>query len=323
MKTNEFLDFSDILSHENELLEFNNFDFIEVISNESIAGAVDVYDLVVDKNRNYVTENLGIVHNGGKRSGAGTVALPIWHNDIFDFLDMQTEHGDARLKSYDVFPQVTVPSLFMQRDKENGTWTTFCPYEVRTKLGIDIRGLYGEAFNTEYLKIEAAFLAGKLKVAKTYKARDIIKTMMRTQFETGLPYIAFTDTMNAVNPNAYHRDSIGITNVNLCVTGDTIIEINAGDSVDTTTVRLDSFVNYFGENSDHKVQVKTYDDKSKSVKFSEITNAVLTKYVTELIEIEDSSGKIVKCTPDHKIFTQNRGWVEAQNLIETDELMIG
>lgn len=217
MNNQEFLDFSDILSHENELLNFNDFDFIDVISSSKIPGEIEVYDLVVDKNRNYVTENLGIVHNGGKRAGAGTVALPIWHNDIFDFLDMQTEHGDARLKSYDVFPQVTVPSLFMQRDKENGTWTTFCPYEVKTKLNIDIRGLYGEAFNTEYLKIEAAFLAGKLKVAKTYKARDIIKTIMRTQFETGLPYIAFTDTINAVNPNAYHKDSIGITNVNLCV----------------------------------------------------------------------------------------------------------
>jgi ribonucleoside-diphosphate reductase alpha chain len=135
---------------------------------------------------------------------------------VFDFLDMQTEHGDIRLKSYDVFPQLTIPDIFMERDKENGKWTTFCPFEVKQKLDIDIRGLYGKDFNDAYSKIEAAHEQGKLKVAKQYQARDLFKTFMRTQFETGLPYIAFTDTINEVNPNKYHEQSIGIPAVNLC-----------------------------------------------------------------------------------------------------------
>ena len=163
-----------------------------------------------------INDTLVAVNQNGKRAGAGTVALPIWHNDVFDFLDMQTEHGDTRLKAYDVFPQLTVPDIFMERDKLNGSWTTFCPYEVRTKLGIDIRGKYGKEFEKVYLEIEQAATAGKLKVTNTYKARDLFKTFMRTQFETGLPYIAFTDTINNVNPNKYHKDSVGITNVNLC-----------------------------------------------------------------------------------------------------------
>ena len=163
-----------------------------------------------------INDTLVAVNQNGKRAGAGTVALPIWHNDVFDFLDMQTEHGDARLKAYDVFPQLTIPNIFMERDKVNGEWTTFCPYEVRTKLGIDIRGLYGDEFTNVYLKIEDAVKHGKLKVTNTYKARDLFKTFMRTQFETGLPYLAFTDTINKSNPNAYHKDSIGIPNVNLC-----------------------------------------------------------------------------------------------------------
>ena len=163
-----------------------------------------------------INDTLVAVNQGGKRAGAGTVALPIWHNDVFDFLDMQSEHGDQRLKSHDVFPQLTVPDIFMRRDAENGDWTTFCPFEVRKSLGIDIRGLYGVEFDEAYQRIESAAKAGTIKVTRTYKARDIFKTFMRTQFETGLPYIAFTDTMNATNPNAYHKDSYGITNVNLC-----------------------------------------------------------------------------------------------------------
>ena len=164
-----------------------------------------------------INDTLVAVNQGGKRKGAGTVALPIWHNDVFDFLDMQTEHGDVRLKSYDVFPQLTVPDIFMQRDRENGKWTTFCPFEVKQKLGIDIRGLYGKQFNLVYEKIEEAYEQGKLKVAKQYQARDLFKTFMRTQFETGLPYIAFTDNINDVNPNKYHKNSIGIPAANLCV----------------------------------------------------------------------------------------------------------
>jgi ribonucleoside-diphosphate reductase alpha chain len=165
-----------------------------------------------------LNDTLVAVNQGGKRAGAGTIALPIWHNDIQDFLDMQTEHGDPRMKAYDVFPQVTIPDIFMERDENKQPWVTFCPFEVKQKLGIDVRGMYGEEFTKAYLKIEEAFEAGKLTVArKIDNARDLMKIIMRVQFETGLPYLAFTDTINEVNPNkgdiVPHQ---GITNVNLC-----------------------------------------------------------------------------------------------------------
>ena len=163
-----------------------------------------------------INDTLVAVNQGGKRAGAGTVALPIWHNDILDFLDMQTEHGDTRLKAYDVFPQVTVHDIFMQRDKENGTWTTFCPFEVKTKLGIDLRGKYGKDFEEAYLKIEEAVDQGKLKIYRQINARDIIKQIMRVQFESGLPYIAFVDRINEMNPNKNDPEAIGIPCGNLC-----------------------------------------------------------------------------------------------------------
>lgn len=165
-----------------------------------------------------VNDTMVAVNQGGKRAGAATVALPIWHNDIQEFLDMQTEHGDLRLKAYDVFPQITVPDLFMKRDKEQKPFITFCPFEVKEKLNIDIRGKYGKEFEELYERIEAAFYSGKLKVAKEIKnARDLTKIIMRSQFDTGLPYIAFTDTMNAKNPNKAHKESYGIVCANLCV----------------------------------------------------------------------------------------------------------
>jgi ribonucleoside-diphosphate reductase alpha chain len=162
-------------------------------------------------------DTLVAVNQGGKRAGAGTIALPIWHNDILDFLDMQTEHGDLRMKAYDVFPQITIPDIFMERDRNKQPWITFSPFEVKKKLGIDVRGLHGQAFTDAYLKIEQAFEEGKLKIArKMDNARDLMKIIMRIQFETGLPYLAFTDTINEYNPNKNDTDNIGIPCVNLC-----------------------------------------------------------------------------------------------------------
>ena len=50
---------------------------------------------------------------------------------------------------------------------------------------------------------------------------------------------------------------------------------------------------------------------------------MLTAKDAELLEIEDEeTGKIIRCTPNHKIYTKNRGYVEAKDLLETDILDI-
>lgn len=267
-----------------------------------------------------INDTLVAVNQGGKRAGAGTVALPIWHNDILDFLDMQTEHGDQRMKAYDVFPQVVVPDLFMQRDKEQKPWITFCPHEVKSTLGIEITKLYGEEFNKAYNEIEEAFEQGRLKIARKHEnARIITKTMMRTQLETGLPYVSFIDTINRVNPNGH--DGI-ITNVNLCLVGETEIEISTDNGITTNKIRLDDFVEKFEMGFYNKVSVKSYDIINKKVIFAPVTRAVLTSKVIELIRIESEDNKhIIECTPDHQIFTTNRGWVRAEELQESDDLI--
>lgn len=182
----------------------------------SVGGATGAAGSVVQWVK-IINDTLVAVNQGGRRAGAGTVALPIWHNDIFDFLDMQTEHGDQRLKSHDVFPQVVVPDIFMKRDKEQQPWTTFCPFEVKEVLGIDVRGLWGEAFEDAYLKIEQAVQQGKLTVSRVVpNARDITKLVMRTSFETGLPYWFFVDAANRANPNKNDPEALGILCGNLC-----------------------------------------------------------------------------------------------------------
>ena len=57
----------------------------------------------------------------------------------------------------------------------------------------------------------------------------------------------------------------------------------------------------------------------KENEWKQITEAFLTKKHVEVIKITHE-GKSIVCTPDHKIFTENRGYVEAKDLKEDDEL---
>lgn len=142
------------------------------------------------------------IDQGGRRAGAFTTALPVWHNDIDEFLEIQAETGDIRNKAYDIFPQITTPNLFWKTDEQMGTWYTFCPKESK-ELGLDLNDCYGKVFEERYNELVKLGLEGKLEVFGQHDTRELVKKIMRTQFETGLPYITFTDKLNEDNPNKH------------------------------------------------------------------------------------------------------------------------
>lgn len=147
------------------------------------------------------------VNQQGKRAGAFTLHLPVWHSDIEDFLEINSENGDPRKKSFDIFPQVSLPDLFMEKTEEadGGTWYTFCPFEVEQVLKIRIWNEFNQDFRDVYKKCVKAAESGKLKVTHKYNAKALFINIMKCQFATGMPYIAFTDEINARNPNKHDR----------------------------------------------------------------------------------------------------------------------
>lgn len=152
------------------------------------------------------------VNQGGRRAGAVTISLDIWHLDVPEFLEMQTENGDQRRKAYDIFPQLVVCDEFMRRVVNKEEWTLVDPYEVQSALGIDLAPLWGEKFENAYREIEGC-LGRQITLYKKVSARELFKNMMRCQVETGMPYLAFKDTINRANPNKHEGY---IPGVNLC-----------------------------------------------------------------------------------------------------------
>lgn len=152
------------------------------------------------------------VNQGGRRAGAVTVGVDVWHLDVPEFLEMQTENGDQRRKAYDIFPQLVIPDEFMRRVVSKSDWTLVDPYEIREKLGIELAELWGEEFDRAYKLVEEN-LDKRITLYKRVNARELFKTMMRSQVETGMPYLAFKDTINRANPNKHDGY---IPGVNLC-----------------------------------------------------------------------------------------------------------
>lgn len=154
------------------------------------------------------------VNQLGKRAGAITVALDIWHLDIEDFLECQTENGDLRKKSYDIFPQVVVQDYFFKILEANGDWYLFDPHEIRTKYEIELADLVGKEFEKTYENLSVEAYKGNIELYKVVKAKDLLKHIINTQLESGLPYLFFKDTWNKYNPN---KDTGIIYCTNLCI----------------------------------------------------------------------------------------------------------
>merc|ERR1712166_1178883 len=106
---------------------------------------------------------------GGKRKGAFAIYLEPWHADIMDFLDLKKNHGKEEQRARDLFYGLWIPDLFMQRVKENGDWTLFCPNEAYDQeSGKGLMDVWGAEFEQMYTQLEAA---GKGR--KTVKAQEL------------------------------------------------------------------------------------------------------------------------------------------------------
>lgn len=140
------------------------------------------------------------VNQLGARLGAISVTLDMWHADIYDFLDLQTETGDIRAKAFDVFPAVSVPDIFMKRVESDGDWTLFDPYEIGKIYGKKLQDTFSEEFEAFYLEAEKD---ERLEMRRVIKAKDLFKKFLKTTVETGMPYVFYRDTVNRLNPNKH------------------------------------------------------------------------------------------------------------------------
>ena len=140
---------------------------------------------------------------GGKRNGSIAIYIEPWHADIEDFLSLKKNHGDEEMRARDLFYGLWIPSLFMERVKNDGKWSLFCPHKCP-----GLADCYGEKFYILYNYYEK-----NGKANKTIQARDLWYKILDSQMETGTPYLLYKDPANEKS----NQQNLGvIKSSNLC-----------------------------------------------------------------------------------------------------------
>lgn len=259
-------------------------------------------------------------HQGGIRSGSATLNCVLWHKEIEDILVLKNNKGTAEQRVRNIDYVIQFNRLMYERLISNGNITLFSPN--------DVPGMY-EAYFSDYDKFKSLYEEAEKNTKiqkKTVPAIDLFSSFMRERKETGRIYLMNVDH---VNDHGSFNDSSPVYMTNLCVSGDTIINI-LKENGDVEYIEIKDLHDYmlepvFDENGKfiltQKISVMGHNLKTGKDSFKQITAFAKTGYNRKVMKIiDDQMLTSVTCTPEHKIYTKNRGYVQAKNLKETDIL---
>ena len=178
-----------------------------------IKGTNGVADGIVPMLRVFNNTARYVNQGGGKRKGSFAIYLEPWHADIMEFLELRLNQGDEEARCHDLFTALWIPDLFMRAVESDQDWHLMCPKECP-----GLTDTYGHEFDELY---SSYVLQGKFR--RVVKARDIWNAMIKSQVETGTPYMCYKDSANAKS----NQKNIGtIKSSNLCTE---IMEVSGPD----------------------------------------------------------------------------------------------
>ena len=129
----------------------------------------------------------------GARKGAGAVYLHAHHPDILAFLDTKRENADEKVRIKTLSLGVIIPDITFELAKNNEPMYLFSPYDIERIYGVPFSDI---DFTAQYRELVDNPHITKKKIS----ARDLIRKIAETQFESGYPYVMFEDNVNRANP---------------------------------------------------------------------------------------------------------------------------
>lgn len=182
-------------------------------SGSRIKGTNGVADGIVPMLRVFNNTARYVNQGGGKRKGSFAIYLEPWHADVMEFLELRLNQGDEEMRCRDLFTAMWIPDLFMQKVEKDLEWHLMCPNECP-----GLPDVYGEEFNELYRMYVAQ---GRFK--KKVRAREVWDAILKSQVETGTPYMCYKDAANEKS----NQKNIGvIKSSNLCTE---VFEVSSAD----------------------------------------------------------------------------------------------
>ena len=235
-----------------------------------------------------VDSDMTAYRQGKTRKGSYAAYLDVSHPDILEFLNIRVPTGgDVNRKCFNLNNAVNVTDKFMEAVMAGEKWDLIDPDDG--------------------------------SVRDTLDARQLWQRILQVRFRTGEPYVNFLDEANKHLPQFQKDLGLKIHGSNLCLSGDTKLDVLV-DNIPMTQISLEEVVDLF--NSNKEVFVLSFNTETSEIEYKEITDAGLISQSADVLEIiDEQTGNKIVCTPSHKVFTKNRGYVEAKDLNEDDELV--
>lgn len=230
------------------------------------------------------------------RRGALMISMSSKHPDIDEFIKVKQDltkinGANISVKFDDEFMEALLNDSY---------------YIQRFPIELDIKDI-----NVDKLPLNTKVYDGE-KCYKKVKAKEIWKEFVKCSWKTAEPGIMYEDKHLNYSPDSVYEQYKGIT-TNPCVAGDTIINTDKGNlQIKEVIERL---------NNGEEFNVLSYNINNDKVEYQKITNGLLTRKNANIIELETDDGEKIRLTPDHKVYTENRGWIEASKLNKSDILL--
>jgi ribonucleoside-diphosphate reductase alpha chain len=244
----------------------------------------------------------GTIKSGGAtRRAAKMVVLDVDHPDVEEFIQTKAREEDKiralrdagfdmDLGGQDIVSvqyqnannSVRVSDEFMRAVQDNGK------FDLRARLT-------GEAI-------------------ETVEAKGLFRKLAQAAWECADPGIQYDDTINDWHTNP---ESGRITASNPCFPADQRVVTDKG------LIRIGDLVQRAA--NEEQFAVYTNDVTAENDPQDRVIATVPTRYMitgrNEIIELRFSDGSRIRCTPGHRIWTANRGWVHAEELTEDDKVV--
>jgi len=151
------------------------------------------------------------------------------------------------------------------------------------------------------------------RVIDTYKARDLWREIAEAAWICGDPGLQFDTTIQDWNvvPNTGR-----INATNPCFTGDSLVHTSKGQ------IAFSELIDRVNQGEMFRVYTHDLTNPQKPVDSVELTSPeafMITGY-KEVVRLRLSNGMEVRCTPNHRFFTLNRGYVRADELTSDDRV---
>jgi ribonucleoside-diphosphate reductase alpha chain len=243
----------------------------------------------------------GTIKSGGKtRRAAKMVILNADHPDVSAFIWCKAvEERKARV--------LRDAGFDMDLDGKDSHSTQYQNANNSVRVNDEFMHAYE---NDQDWKLKAV-LTGE--TVETVRARDLMREIAQAAWECADPGMQYDTTINE-----WHTcpASGRINASNPCFTGDTRIHTDRG------LIRFDELVRRV--TAGESFEVYTHDVTSADVPRDRVRLSSPTQFmvngVKEILRLRFSDGREIRCTANHRFWTSNRGWVQADELTEDDAI---